>query len=51
MIFELTTKNNDVFIDLGANLGQEIEYFSRLSLNIHSYEPHPYFFNKLYNSQ
>ncbi len=40
-------KDGDVFIDFGANLGQEIEYFSKLNLNIHSYEPHPYFFNKL----
>jgi len=37
----------DVFIDVGANLGQEIEYFSNLGVTIDSYEPHPYFFKKL----
>ena len=37
----------DVFIDIGANLGQEIEYFSNLAVTIDSYEPHPYFFKKL----
>ena len=40
-------KDSDVFVDIGANLGQEIEYFSKLNVIIDSYEPHPYFFDKI----
>ena len=42
-------KESDIFIDLGANLGQEIEYFSKKGVHIESYEPHPYFFWKLHD--
>jgi len=37
----------DVFVDVGANLGQEIQFFSQLGLVMDSYEPHPYFFDKI----
>ena len=40
-------KTGDVFIDCGANLGQEISLFSDMGIVFDSYEPHPYFFNKL----
>ena len=35
-------QKGDVFLDLGANVGQEIDFFSRLGAEMHSYEPHPY---------
>ena len=40
-------KKGDVFIDAGSNLGQEIEYFKDLGITLDSYEPHPYFFEKI----
>lgn len=40
-------KAGDVFVDIGANLGQEIEFFSKFGMMIDSYEPHPYFFKKI----
>ena len=40
-------KKGDVFLDLGANVGQEIEFFGALGVNMHSYEPHPFNFGIL----
>jgi len=40
-------KAGDIFIDAGSNLGQEIEYFKDLGVILDSYEPHPYFFEKI----
>ena len=40
-------KKNDLFIDIGANLGQEIEYFSDQGLRVDSWEPHPELYKHL----
>lgn len=40
-------KAGDVFVDCGANLGQEIDFFNGSGIIFDSYEPHPYFYNKI----
>lgn len=40
-------QKGDIFIDIGANTGQEIEYFASRDLTVDSYEPHPELFNFL----
>jgi len=40
-------QKGDIFIDVGSNIGQEIEYFARLGLHLDSYEPHPELFKYL----
>jgi len=40
-------KKDDVFVDCGSNLGQEIDSFLDEGVIFDSYEPHPYFYKKL----
>ena len=40
-------KEGDVFIDLGSNLGQEVEPMAALGLEVHAFEPHPMLFSFL----
>lgn len=40
-------KEGDVFIDIGANLGQEIEFFGNMGIKMYSYEPHPHIYEFL----
>ena len=37
-------KSGEVFIDLGANLGQELEVLAPMGVEVHSFEPHPELF-------
>lgn len=45
MIKDTGIKAGDVFVDVGANIGQELEYLAPLGVTIYSYEPHPIFCN------
>ena len=41
---------NSLFIDLGANLGQQIKYLDENNIRSIAFEPHPIIFTKLINS-
>lgn len=43
-------KAGEVFVDIGSNRGQEIDFFSKIDINMDSYEPHPWFYNFLENN-
>lgn len=47
-IFELCNLNeSSVFVDLGANIGQQVEVLKERNINTYAFEPHPFIFKKL----
>jgi FkbM family methyltransferase len=47
LVDRLGYKEGDIFIDLGANLGQEVEPMSDAGMEVHAFEPHPLMFSFL----
>ena len=47
IVEHIGVKKGDIFIDLGANLGQEIEPMAGLDMEVHAFEPHPLLFSFL----
>lgn len=44
LVEDTNLQKGDTFIDLGANLGQELEVVAPLGAIVHSFEPHPVLF-------
>jgi len=49
MLAKTNIKAGDVFVDIGANIGQELQYLAPLGVTVYSYEPHPIFYNMIHN--
>tara|TARA_R110002020_G_scaffold364543_8_gene576852 strand:- start:320 stop:907 length:588 start_codon:yes stop_codon:yes gene_type:complete len=47
LISDCDVKKGDLFVDLGANLGQELEVLAPMGVEVHSFEPHPELFKVL----
>lgn len=47
MLRETQIKPSDVFVDIGANMGQELHFLAPMGIQVYSYEPHPVFFEHL----
>ena len=47
MVRDTKLAPNDVFVDIGANIGQELSLLAKYGIKMYSYEPHPVFFAHL----
>ena len=47
LVEDCNLQEGDIFIDLGANLGQELDVIAPMGVLVHSFEPHPELFKTI----